>query len=111
MKRFARILLLVIGIAFTTPSIFAEVQVLPAGTIVTKPQAPSATLGESMFLLDRGDMESATLAMETVAIREEQIKKLTASYDTLRTWTIIGFIALPVAAVLLDELVHALVAK
>jgi hypothetical protein len=89
----------------------ADATVLPAGTQITRPGTPTTLLSDSMFLLSRPDMEKATLALETEAIREEQIAKLTASYETLKTWAIVGAVALPVVAILLDEVVHALVGR
>jgi hypothetical protein len=96
---------------FSTALLQSEARTLPAGTVISIPGTPTAVLDAGAFLLDRDSMERATLALETVAIREEQIAKLTASYETLKTWAIVGTVALPVVAILLDEVVHALVGR
>lgn len=55
---------------------WSEAQVLPSGTIIALPDGTVKTVGEAMFLLPRLDMESATLALETVKIREDEIVAL-----------------------------------
>jgi len=93
-------LAVLLSLTLAAGSIAAEVQVLPAQTAISMPGKPVAVLDEPHFLLDREDMEKATLAMETVPIRDEQIAALTDSYtarvklDTQVTVgaTIVGFI-------------------
>lgn len=99
----------------TVLSSVAEVTVLPAGTVLTQPSGVSSTLDNVYFLLSRDDMEKATLALETIPIKDKQIADLTLSWNTVnaeleswKVWGIVGMIGLPVVAVMLDELLHIL---
>jgi hypothetical protein len=92
------ILAIALFMALSTVGGMAEAVVLPVGTTVIYPDAtPNLNVDEASFLLTREDMEAATLALETVRIREEQIAKLTTSYNDLYHFTIV---ALPITAFL-----------
>jgi hypothetical protein len=104
MKRLLCILFLV----FMVTGLQAEATVLPEGTVISKPGTPTVVLSDSHFLLTREDMEVAALAMETVLIRDDQILKLTASWNDLAGKVIVTGVVAAAATFLAVELFHAL---
>ena len=112
MKRHAiAIMAIALFMVLSTSGVTAEAIVLPAGVVILYPDAtPNLDISEAHFLLTREDMEAATLALETVKIREDQIAKLNATIvETQREFRImgVGLVVLPILAIVF----YALVAK
>lgn len=92
---------------------FGEAQVLPQGTVITEPDGSSQTLDASHFLLDRTDMEQATLAIAAKPIDEKTIADLRTLSDKQAkdaadrgTVEIIGGLVIAVLAALLGHAVR-----
>src|SRR5512146_772173 len=99
-----RVLVSVLFLVFLlTSSVYAEATVLPSGTIIALPDGTVKTVGDAMFLLPRVDMEAATLALETVKIREDEIV-------ALRNQSIFNYVLAALVGALLGSVV-VLVAK
>lgn len=97
---------------------FSDILLLPGGTTIGIPGKDSIFLSQSHFLLERSDMEKATIAMETVPIREKEVSDLTAlnqslqkDLDSWKLWGTAGLIGGPILTALLIEVIHAAIGK
>jgi hypothetical protein len=110
MKRF--VFLAGIMLLFTTLSIHAEAKLLPAGTLITLPDGETMKLDASGFLLNRADMNAATIALTQAPVNAKEILDLHALSDKQQktidsagkwqTWIGIGAFIL---GVVVDEVV------
>jgi hypothetical protein len=101
-------LVLIMCIILVSVMTFSEATVLSEGTVISKPGTPTIVLGDAGFLLTRDDMEKAALAMATVLIRDDQILKLTASWNDLAGKVVVTGVVAAAATFLAVELFHAL---
>ena len=103
------ILLTVAGIVIS----HSDAKTLPAGTVITVPGGAPETLAEPGFLLNRDDMNAATIALEEKPVDAATIFKLQKLSDSQQkkidnetTWKIVIGVASFALGVVGDEMVH-----
>lgn len=101
------IFLLVCIMMFSTLS-FSDAIILPPQTVITWPDGKTELLPASFFLLTRSDMETATLAMESLPIREKAFSDLTDSYHALQRQVFFYVVVTAIVVFSADEIYHAL---
>jgi hypothetical protein len=99
-------LILALTFVLVATGLFTDVLVLPAGTTVFVPGEDPTKLSESSFLLTRGDLESATLALETVEIQKKAIEKLEEGWRVQKDLTILVAISTGILSFLLGAFVE-----
>jgi hypothetical protein len=102
--------LAIVVLMLTAGVLSADAVLLPAGTIITRPDGTVTTLTASGFLLDRADMNAAVKAMADLAIDEKEIAALHGTANSLQSrldsqlfWKILIGGASAVAGGLLDH--------
>jgi len=88
-------LLVLILLTLLASPLFSEAIVLPIGTTLTIPNQESFTIDSVRFLLERSDMEIAALALETIPIKDDQIKKLTQAYNEIAALAVFVLAVVP----------------
>jgi hypothetical protein len=105
----ALILLTVAGIVIS----HSDARTLPVGTVITVPGGTQETLTSPGFLLNRDDMNAATIALQEKAVNAKEIFDLRALSDKQQkkienetTWKIVIGVASFALGVVGDEMVH-----